>query len=64
MALNKPKANSVCFEYSYDHINPIENTNDETHFIDEHDDHNRGQAEEEETFEDVNERTLTRKDIE
>ena len=30
---NKPKVNSVLFEDTYDHINPMENTYDDTHLM-------------------------------
>ena len=36
IARHWPKVNSVCFEDPYDHINPMENKNDETHLIYEH----------------------------
>ena len=31
-----PKLNSVCFEYPFDHINPMDNTHDENQLIDAH----------------------------
>ena len=36
---HKPKVNSVRFGDPYDHINPTENTNDETHLINAYEEH-------------------------
>ena len=33
---HKPKVKSLQFEEPYDHINPMENTHDDTHLIDTH----------------------------
>ena len=43
---HKPKVNSVRFEYPYNHINTMENNNNDNHLIDAHDDHTREDAEE------------------
>ena len=51
---NWPKVNSVRFEYLYDHINPMENTHDDTHLLDTHVEHNREDSNEEELFEEKN----------
>ena len=34
IARHRPKVNSVCFEDPYNHINPMENTHEDTHLID------------------------------
>ena len=34
IACPRPKVNSVCFEYLYDHINRMDNTHEDTHLID------------------------------
>ena len=34
IACPRPKVKSVCFDESYDHINPMENTHEDTHLID------------------------------
>ena len=36
IARHQPKSNSLGFEEPYDHINTMENTHDETHIIDKH----------------------------
>ena len=51
--------NSVHFEDSYKHINSMDNTNDNTHLIDAHEEHNIEYSEEEELFEDINENKIT-----
>ena len=43
----------------YDHINPMENINADTHLVDTHKEHTREYHEEKEIFDDVNESTIS-----
>ena len=55
-----PKANSVRFEDLYDHINPMDNTHEDTHLMDTKEQIiEYFQVEQEELFEDKNENTVT-----
>ena len=47
LARNKRKLNSVQFVDPYDHVNLMENTNDDTHLVDSNEKHINKYAEEE-----------------